>query len=83
MTEATTPIPADGLPSAQEIYGVKPSGADAARMAAAVADGRIEVPIDRILPLDQAGEAIRAGCVAQCRRPGGARNPRRGRRSSR
>ena len=40
MTEATTPIPADGLPSAQEIYGVKPSGADAARMAAAVADGR-------------------------------------------
>jgi len=59
MTAATTPIPADGLPSAPEIYSVKPSGADAAHLAAAVADGRVEVPIDRILPLDQAGEAQR------------------------
>lgn len=59
MTAATTPIPADGLSSAPEIYSVTPSGADTARLAAAVADGRIKVPIDRIMPLDQAAESQR------------------------
>lgn len=59
LTAATTPIPSDGLPSAPEFFAVVPSGADAARLAAAVAQGRIAVPIARILPLDQAAEAQR------------------------
>ncbi|PJG46109.1 alcohol dehydrogenase [Sphingobium sp. LB126] len=59
LTAATTPIPRDGLPSAPEFFAVVPSGADAARLAAAVAQGRIAVPIARILPLDQAAAAQR------------------------
>ncbi|SCW61234.1 NADPH:quinone reductase [Sphingobium faniae] len=59
LTAATTPIPADGLPAAPEFYAVTPSGPDVARLAAAVAEGRIAVPIARILPLGQAAEAHR------------------------
>jgi NADPH:quinone reductase-like Zn-dependent oxidoreductase len=59
LTAATTPIPADGLSVAPEIFRVHPDGSDAARLAAAVAKGRIAVPIARILPLDQAAEAHR------------------------
>lgn len=59
LTAATTPIPADELSVAPEFFAVQPGGADAARLAAAVATGRIAVPIARILPLDQAAEAHR------------------------
>lgn len=61
LTVATTPIPDVGLPAAIEFFTVLPSGsgADAARLAAAVVEGRITVPIARILPLDQAAEAHR------------------------
>ena len=59
LTAATTPIPTDELSVAPEFFAVQPDGADAARLAAAVATGRIAVPIARILPLDQAAEAHR------------------------
>ncbi|AJR23264.1 NADP-dependent oxidoreductase [Sphingobium fuliginis] len=59
LTAATTPIPSDELPSAPEFFAVVPSGPDAVRLGAAVAQGRIAVPIARILPLDQAAEAQR------------------------
>ena len=44
---------------APELFAVHPNGSDAARLAAAVAKGRIAVPIARILPLDLAAEAHR------------------------
>ncbi|AEG51157.1 NADPH:quinone reductase [Sphingobium chlorophenolicum L-1] len=59
LTAATTPIPGDGLPAVPEFFAVIPSGPDAARLAAAVAAGKVAVPIARILPLDQAAEAQR------------------------
>jgi len=59
LTAATTPIPTEGLPCAPEFFAVTPSGSDAARLAAAVAEGRIAVPIAQILPLDRAADAQR------------------------
>lgn len=59
ITVATTPIPAEGLPAMPEMIGVRPDGAQTARLAQAVRAGEIAVPIARRLPLDQAAEAQR------------------------
>lgn len=60
LTAATTPIPTEGLPVVPEFFSVRPSASDAARLAAAVAEGQIHVPIARVLPLAEAAEAHRS-----------------------
>lgn len=59
LTAATTPIEVEGLAAAPEFFAVQPNGADAARLAEAVAAGKVEVPIARVLPLSEAAEGQR------------------------
>jgi NADPH:quinone reductase-like Zn-dependent oxidoreductase len=59
-TVATTPIPAEGLPTVPEFFGVRSDGARLAALLRAVARGEIPVPVARTLPLEQAAEAQRA-----------------------
>lgn len=57
VTAATTPIDPAGLTATPEFFSVTPSGEDMARLLKIVADGEVEVPVTRILPLERAAEA--------------------------
>lgn len=56
-TAATTPIDAEGLRAIPEFYAVTADAERLGRLLIAVTRGEIDVPIARVMPLDEAGEA--------------------------
>lgn len=58
-TAATTPIDPEGLAAIPQFYGVTTDAVRLARLLEAVANGDVEVPIAKMLPLDAAAEAQR------------------------
>lgn len=59
VTVATTPIPAGDLPVAPAFYAVHPSAEQLTRILSDIANGTLVIPVERTLPLAQAGEAHR------------------------
>lgn len=59
VTAATTPIDPTGLAAVPEFYAVKPDTDGLARLIEAVAAGDLTVPVARVMPLVEAGEAQR------------------------